>query len=310
MKLFTKRLILLHFALLFSIMNQAVATVFTEGDSVSHPCSDLYLNTWEGSNTVLKTNMLSRNQDYILPLQIEGNKFVFPTANKMYICSPYGMRSGRFHTGMDIKQLLGDSILAVWDGVVRMASKNYYGYGGTVVIRHSNGLETLYAHLSKINVVENQSVKSGEVIGYAGKTGRATTEHLHFEIRFLYEHFDPRIIIDFITFSLKTDTLYIRKGKFFGNSLNFTAEDMEKQMPDTAMITDNFQEEKFSLEEEKIKIDTIIPSKKEFYIVKKGDTLFSISKKTSVSIDVLCKINKIKQESILQIGQKLKLNSN
>ena len=159
-------------------------------------------------------------------------------------------------------------------------------------------------------VYENQSVKSGEVIGYAGKTGRATTEHLHFEIRFLYEHFDPRIIIDFITFSLKTDTLYIRKGKFFGNSLNFTAEDMEKQMPDTAMITDNFQEEKFSLEDEKIKIDTIIPSKKEFYIVKKGDTLFSISKKTSVSIDVLCKINKIKQESILQIGQKLKLNSN
>ncbi len=307
-----KSIALLHFVLIFFVMQKSIALSFDvfkdETDTTLIPFSTLYQNTWGGENTRLRTNMLNSNQHYILPLQIDGeNAFVFPTVNKTYVCSPYGIRSGRMHTGMDIKQKLGDSIVAAWDGIVRMASKNYYAYGGTVVIRHSNGLETLYAHLSNINVKENQHVKAGELIGLAGRTGRATTEHLHFETRFLYEHFDPRTIIDFTTFSLNADTLYVNKGKFSNTSPHIHDLRDNEQTPETKLIADNTSgEENQSLQdiiviEEKKQIHTDI------YIVKKGDTLYAIAKKNNVNIKDLCQINNITQESILRIGQKLKL---
>jgi len=285
------------------IVQKINALTLIEKDSVVIPFSALYQNSWGGENTRLKTNIFDKSRDYILPLQIDSSNFVFPTVRKMHVCSHFGMRSGRMHTGMDIKQNLGDTIVAAWDGIVRMATKNYYGYGGTIVIRHSNGLETLYAHLSGIEVKENQAVKAGELIGFAGRTGRATTEHLHFETRFLYEYFDPRIIIDFNTFSLKADTLYIRKGKFSG-SLHFTpdVEKEEEQLSDSVIITENLEDmEKVEKREEK---PIVKPS---FYIVKKGDTLYSIAKNNKIDIKYLCKINNITQESVLQIGQKLKL---
>lgn len=296
------------------ISQKAKALPFAENDSTAIPFSALYQNTWGGKNTCLTTNILNKTQNYVLPLQIDSSNFVFPTVRKTLVCSPYGIRSGRMHTGMDIKQNLGDSIVSVWDGIVRMANKSYYGYGGTIVIRHFNGLETLYAHLSKIEVEENQVVKAGELIGYAGRTGRASTEHLHFETRFLYEHFDPRTIIDFTTFSLKTDTLYVRKGKFLSHSTHSILENTEEQISDTAVITNELEEEEPLITEQKISTKTstktISSPKTTFYTVQKGDTLYAISKKTNVSIDVLCKINNIKPEGILQIGQKLKLVSN
>jgi len=310
MKIGTKRIILLCCGLLFFAMQKSMAVSFAENDTILIPCNDLYQNSWGGVNTRLKTNILNKTQEYILPLQVDSNEFVFPTVRKTHVCSPYGMRSGRMHTGMDIKQSPGDSIVAAWDGVVRMANKNYYAYGGTVVIRHHNGLETLYAHLSKIYVLENQTVKAGELIGLAGRTGRATTEHLHFETRSLYEYFDPRTIIDFNTFSLKTDTLYIVKGKFSSNLLENIPENTDEQLSDSEIVADNSQEENDPSIQEKTNTNTIISPQTEFYIVKKGDTLYSISKKYNVSINVLCRINNITQESVLQIGQKLKLRTN
>jgi len=301
--------LLLYLFFLFVIIQKITAATFAEGDSVVIPFSALYQNSWGGENTRLKTNIFDKNRDYVLPLQIDSSSFVFPTVRKMHVCSPYGIRSGRMHTGMDIKQALGDSIVAAWDGVVRMANKNYYGYGGTIVIRHFNGLETLYAHLYNLNVKENQVVKAGELIGFAGRTGRATTEHLHFETRFLYEYFDPRIIINFNTFSLKTDTLFIRKGKFSGSqSFGQNIENEEEQLSDSTIITENLEviekiEETKDIKKEKEKPIT----QPDYYIVKKGDTLYSIAKINNIDVKYLCQINNITQESILQIGQKLKL---
>jgi LysM repeat protein len=283
-------------------------------DTILIPSADLYQHTWGGDNTRLRTNLLDRQGNYCLPLQIETeSNFVFPCVNNSFVCSPYGMRSGRMHTGMDIKQKLGDSIVAAWDGVVRMAKKNYYAYGGTVVIRHGNGLETLYAHLSSIDVKENQAVKAGELIGKAGRTGRATTEHLHFETRFLYEHFDPRTIIDFHTFSLCADTLYVQKGKFKTNGA-ILIENNVIQLDSNIIAVDSNQMDT-SLEEEiatKIvlkqkEITTIENNKNPFFIVKKGDTLYSISRKYNMSVQDLCKLNNLKENSILSVGQKLKL---
>jgi len=311
MKISIKGVILLCLCMLLFITQKSMAVPFAENDTVLIPCNDLYQNSWGGANTRPRTNMLNKNQNYILPLQInDSDNFVFPTVHKTYVCSPYGIRSGRMHTGMDIKQQLGDSIVAAWDGVVRMANKSYYAYGGTVVIRHYNGLETLYAHLSKIYVNENQTIKAGELIGYAGRTGRATTEHLHFETRFLYEYFDPRLIIDFNTFALKTDTLYIVRGKFLSNLLDDIDNNIDEQLFDSEIIADNSEEESHSSVQEKTNINTINAQQAAFYTVKKGDTLYSISKRYNVSINVICKLNNITQESILQIGQKLKLKAN
>ena len=296
-------ILLLQMVFLFVIIQKTSALTLTEGDSVAIPFSALYQNSWGGESTRLKSNIFDKSRDYILPLQIDGNNFVFPTVRKTHVCSPYGIRSSRMHTGMDVKQALGDSIVAAWDGIVRMANKNYYGYGGTIVIRHFNGLETLYAHLSSIEVKENQTVKAGELIGFAGRTGRATTEHLHFETRFLYEYFDPRTIIDFNTFSLKADTLYVRKGKFSGSSqFASDVENEENQLSDSTIITENLEEIK---KMEKIEVKPHIQPA--FYVVKKGDTLHSIAKINKIDIKYLCQINNITQESILQIGQKLKL---
>jgi murein DD-endopeptidase MepM/ murein hydrolase activator NlpD len=311
-----KIVILLHFVLiLFVVQGQdlkalSIVSNEKESDSISIPFSSLYGNTWGGSNTRLRTNLLDVRQKYILPLQTEEeNVFVFPCVNKMYVCSSYGMRSGRMHTGMDIKQKLGDSIVAAWGGVVRMAQKNYYAYGNIVVIRHPNGLETLYAHLSDIHVKENQTVKAGELIGRAGRTGRATTEHLHFETRFLYEHFNPKTISDFNTFSLNSDTLFVSDGKF--SNKPFSVQDVittEDIIPlDTIAIADNSSEQ----ENQPIKEMVIEKPKQEIrqdlYIIRKGDTLYSISKQYKVKVNDICQLNNISQDSILQIGQKLRL---
>jgi murein DD-endopeptidase MepM/ murein hydrolase activator NlpD len=311
-----KNVIVLQFVLIVSVQN--IFSLPTDSlNKVSNsifcaPAADLYHNTWGGENTRILTNLLDNHANYCLPLQLEGeNNFVFPCVNKTYICSPYGTRNGRMHTGMDIKQEHGDSIVAAWDGVVRMAKKNYYAYGGTIVIRHGNGLETLYSHLSSLDVEENQEVKAGDLIGKAGKTGRATTDHLHFETRFLYEHFDPKIIIDFTTFSLSADTLYVSKGKFQAKkpnpSLEIISTENENIVSDSLQIVTTpsvaVSENVTSQKKEITQNNT----KQKIHIVQKGDTLYAISKKYNVSIPNLCKLNNLTDETKLDIGQKLKL---
>lgn len=209
------------------------------------------------------------------------------------------------HTGVDLKQNLGDSIVAAWDGVVRMAKESYYGYGKLVVIRHANGLETFYAHLSKLCVKENQQVKAGELIGLAGRTGRATTEHLHFETRFLYESFNPTTIIDVPNRKLVSDTLSIRNKRFRAGGVPAT---MVAAVPEES-LSDLFED--FS---DTTATDTAItsklaavPVKKTYHIVVQGDSLYKISKRYGVSISRLCQLNNMKESDILSLGRKIKL---
>jgi LysM repeat protein len=142
---------------------------------------------------------------------LNHGKFVFPYKGKLI--SPYGYRGKSVHTGTDIKLNKGDSVLAAFDGVVRL-SKRYSAYGKTVVIRHYNGLETVYSHLSKLCVNVNQKVSAGDLVGLGGRTGRASTEHLHFETRYLEEPFNPQHIIDYQNFTLY-DTTFILTAKTF-----------------------------------------------------------------------------------------------
>lgn len=142
-----------------------------------------------------------RNELLVDFAQFSENSFAFPLPGAR-ILSPYGTRRGRNHTGIDIKTFANDTIRAAFDGIVRIAGRAR-GYGYVVVIRHYNGLETVYGHHSRLLVKAGDKVTAGTPVGLEGRTGRATTEHLHFETRINGQHFDPSIIIDFHTQKLR-----------------------------------------------------------------------------------------------------------
>lgn len=164
-----------------------------------------------------RVNPLGRTQLDQLPDEInlklvnDTSEFCFPVRNIK--TSNYGWRWQRGHHGVDIRLVTGEPVRSAFSGVVRVATR-MGGYGNCVVIRHPNGLETLYGHLSKINVQPNQPVAAGDIIGLGGSTGRSTGPHLHFECRFLYQPFDPEWILDFNTFSLRTRRLHLDKTYF------------------------------------------------------------------------------------------------
>ena len=141
--------------------------------------------------------------------KIEEKAWAYPLPDARVI-SPYG--GARRHSGVDLKTKPNDEIYAAFDGVV-VASGPYYGYGNCIRIKHAYGLETLYSHQSKNLVKKGDKVKAGQVIGLTGRTGRATTEHLHFEVSFGGKRLDPAIIFDHSNHKLKAATLHLTKGK-------------------------------------------------------------------------------------------------
>lgn len=140
---------------------------------------------------------------------LPDSAFCFPLSSGRVI-SAYGARGG--HSGSDIKTRANDTIRCVFDGVVRMA-KHYGGYGKVVVVRHANGMETVYSHNSKNLVNVGDTIKAGQPVGLTGRTGRATTEHLHFEIRVNGQHFNPGILFDMKTGKPLKRTLVCTKVK-------------------------------------------------------------------------------------------------
>ena len=185
--------------------------------------------TWYDAFPSHRVNPLGRTQLDKLPDEInlklvrDTSEFCFPVKNRK--TSNYGWRWNRGHHGVDIALRTGDSIYAAFAGTVRIAGR-MGGYGNCIVVRHPNGLETLYGHLSKIHVKQGQQVDAGEVIGLGGNTGNSTGPHLHFECRFLYQTFDPEWIIDFSTFGLRTRRLHLDKS-YFGIRKPHSGEVME-----------------------------------------------------------------------------------
>jgi len=169
-----------------------------------------------------------------LRLVSDSSGFCFPVKNRK--TSNYGWRWNRGHHGVDIALRTGDPVYAAFSGTVRIASR-MGGYGKCVVLRHPNGLETLYGHLSKINVQQGQHVTAGEVIGQGGSTGNSTGPHLHFECRFLYQTFDPEWILDFQNYSLRTRRLHLDKT-YFGIRKPRSKRDMDYKA-DKSIIREN-----------------------------------------------------------------------
>jgi len=214
--------------------------------------------------------------------------FVMPVEGTFL--SPFGYRGRRVHAGIDIKLEAGDPVGAAFDGVVRMA-KYYSGYGNCVVIRHYNGLETLYGHLSKIKVKVNQQVNAGDIIGLGGRTGRASCNHLHFETRFQGKAFNPKQLIDFETYSLVSDTFTVTRSTY-GLSRDY--------LPGTTistMVADNGV----------VKSKAKSAKSKKYHTIRSGDTLSALSRKYGTSVKQICSINGIKPSKKLQLGTKLRV---
>lgn len=204
------------------------------------------------------------------------------------ITSRYGPRRGRAHQGIDIALKTGDPIYATFDGKVRV-SKVAGDYGNLVVIRHNNGLETYYAHLSKRDVEVGDWVVAGQQIGLGGSTGRSTGPHLHYEVRYKGQSFDPERIIDFASGNLRRDELLLKRRHF-----SIYAK-YEQDFGD--------EEEVARQEEAERKAAAAV----QYHTVRSGDTLGALARKYGTSVSRLCQLNGIKSTSILRIGQKLRV---
>ncbi|MBR0331961.1 MAG: peptidoglycan DD-metalloendopeptidase family protein, partial [Alistipes sp.] len=163
------------------------------------------------------------------------------------------------------------------------------GYGNLVIIRHDNGLETYYGHLSEISVKPNEWVTAGQVIGKGGNTGRSTGSHLHFEMRYKGQTFDPERLIDFSTGTLRRET-FLLKRTYFSPYSRFT-QDFEEE------IQSDEEDKRIAAEAAAIK----------YHVVKRGDTLGRIAINNHTTVTKLCQLNGIKKTSVLRIGQRIRV---
>lgn len=244
----------------------------------------IYKNIWNSTQIKYPANTLPDKNDTVVITLVgpKDDQFVAPV--KGQILSKFGIRHRRMHTGTDIRLNAGDTVRSAFDGRVRLA-KRFSGYGNLVLVRHNNGLETIYAHLSKICVKVNDSVKAGDLVGLGGRTGRATCNHLHFETRLFGEPFDSNKYIDLETFALRSDKIYY-KNKQFEIDLNNL-----KNKP----VQVNSQ----------LLASTGGASK---HVIKRGDNLWTIAKRYNTTVKKLCVANNITASKTLKVGSVLRIN--
>lgn len=205
------------------------------------------------------------------------------------ITSRYGMRHRRPHNGIDIALKVGDTICAAFDGRVRFSKATNTGYGTLVIIRHDNGLETYHGHLSARLVEENDRVVAGQPIALGGNSGRSTGPHMHFEVRYYGQSFDPERIINFQTGELRRDHILLKKGYYsiyskYEQDFNAEAEREDAEKKEKALSAE-----------------------KRYYKVRKGDYLGLIAKRNHTTVGAICRLNGIKPTTTLQIGRVLRV---
>ena len=201
----------------------------------------------------------------------------------------YGPRRRRQHQGVDLPLKMGDPVYATFCGRVRISQYNKGGYGNLVIIRHDNGLETYYGHLSERLVEPDQWVEAGQIIGLGGSTGRSTGPHLHFETRYYGQSFDPERLIDFKNGTLNRETFLLKKS-FFSIYSN-AGQDFEDE------IGNEGQDKKEAAEKAAMK----------YYKIRSGDTLGGIARRYGTTVTNLCRLNGIKSTTVLRIGRSLRV---
>ena len=201
----------------------------------------------------------------------------------------YGPRRRRQHQGVDLPLKMGDPVYAAFCGRVRISQYNKGGYGNLVIVRHDNGLETYYGHLSERMVQPGQWVEAGQIIGLGGSTGRSTGPHLHFETRYYGQSFDPERLIDFKNGTLSRETFLLKKS-FFSIYSN-AGQDFDDE------IANEEQDKKEAAEKAAMK----------YYKIRSGDTLGAIARRNGTTVSNICRLNGIKSTTILRIGRSLRV---
>lgn len=233
-------------------------------EDLENPAFDLYEEQWNNQFVHAYAGIAVPDS-----FRIDLTGFAMPTESRK-ITSKFGWRWRRMHNGLDVKVYVGDTIRAAFDGKVRIVKYEPRGYGKYIVIRHPNGLETVYGHLSKQIVKVDDVVRAGEPIGLGGNTGRSTGSHLHFETRFLGIAINPIYMFDFENQDIVCDS-YLFTNKKKTSSYAASGSGSAK-----------------------------------YYKVKSGDSLSKIAARQGTTVDKLCRLNGITRKTILRPGQMLR----
>lgn len=243
-----------------------------EEDEMS-PADELYDGSWNNQYVKAYSN-ITIPDTYLIDL----SNFVMPIEGK--VTSPFGPRRRRFHYGTDLKLQVGDTVYAAFEGKVRVRQYERKGYGYYLVLRHPNGLETVYGHLSQFLVKEGESIDAGQPIALGGNTGRSTGSHLHFECRFLGQAIDPADIVDFNNSCTYDDHYVFQKSKVNAISAH----------------NSNSYTTKYTSYDRTVK----------YHRIRSGDTLAKIARQHGVSVNQICRLNGLQPTSRLKIGKVLR----
>lgn len=257
------------------------------------PALDLY-SDWNDNHVDPMLDATNKNIPATAEIDLSG--FVAPVTG--VVTSSYGWRRRRMHKGQDIGLHVGDTVRAAFDGRVRIKKFERRGYGYYYVIRHNNGLETVYGHLSRQLVQQDEYVKAGQAIGLGGSTGRSTGPHLHFETRFMGIALDPNDLIDFQTYTTKNPTYHFERNRAEwaqGNKGRSGAKN-------DASAKAQSQNKKGTTTQTK----SSSASAGSVHKVKQGDTLSGIAQRYGTTVSRLCKLNGIKANKTLQLGEKIR----
>lgn len=244
-----------------------------------------YFSVWD-TDSVDPYGIDAKEFDDVVPIQLydisQGRYWAGPLS-KGITNSPFGWRWKRWHTGQDLDLDTGEPVYAAFDGIIRVASTRG-AYGRCVVIRHYNGLETLYGHLSKINFEPNTIVKAGDEIGKGGSTGRSSGPHLHFETRYEGNPFDPRNIFNFSP-----------------SQISIVAQDFLMTSRVYDYLRGGASKGDFEYDE------PVAINQKAWYRVRSGETLSEIATNFKTTVSELCKLNKIRPYARLKVGFRLRV---
>lgn len=247
--------------------------------TITNDSNYLYKSYWKNDVTITcNTNEVKGMKDTLWMCVLDSlhNNYCIPFDGR--ITSKFGIRHGRNHNGTDIDLETGDTVYAAFDGRIRYSQLHSGGFGKLIIIRHYNGLETYYAHLSRLLVAPNQVVKAGDPIGLGGNTGRSTGSHLHFEVRFYDQPIDPELIFDFKQGQILDENLFVH-SQIFSNAKTYSKSSSSSYSKDG----------------------------KKYYKVRSGDNLGAIARRNGTSVSKLCQLNGIRATDILQIGQTLRV---
>lgn len=258
-------------------------------DASGIPADELYGGIWSNSFV----NIYGALNNIPASYKVDLSNFTIP--HEGYMTSNFGARRRRYHYGVDLKVQVGDTIYAAFDGKIRVTQYERRGYGKYVVMRHPNGLETVYGHLSKFLVKENEYVKSGQPIGLGGNTGRSTGPHLHFETRFLGRPINPNFIIDF-------DNKVCHRDEYVVNSSSF------RKTNSSSSVVAGRSRNNSNYKSSKSSSNKYVDGDVKYHRVRKGDTLGVIAKRYGVSVKHLCKVNKISTKTTLRVGKSLRVS--